>query len=356
MGKLRKYACLLAAFLPSLALLQAADVATTPVGVIKVTVAAGTGTGRARTGVSVPFDQPFSAEGQMVGQISSLTTNTISNAAAGWTDGELSLANAPALIRITSGSAMGRTFLVSSDMANSETTLTIDAGNLGLTDLTALGIQAGPEGDTYELLRGETLETLFGVAIDNGILAGSDPTVSDHVQLLVGGAQRSYYLNSTTNPMQWRRVGPNTPSNTVVIMPETGVFFSRLANAELELTFRGTVPTRQRVVKVADGGSTLLSAGWAADTTLAELGLPDLASWTSGSSPSVADTVRILAGGANRSYYYDGTHWRRVGPNIVSDAVIVPKGSVYVVQQQGVGASSSLLTQLPPYTLTPPNP
>lgn len=329
---------------------RAADEMTTPMGSVGVTVAAGSGGGRALTAVSVPLDRPSEAQGQTVGQISSLTSNTISNADAGWTPGELSSATAPTLLRITSGTATGRTFLVSSSTANTETTLTIDAGDLGPTDLTTLGIEAGATGDTYELLQAHTLATLFGVDAGNGILAGTDPKLCDQVRLMVGGAYRSYYLNNSTNPQQWRWVGPNIPSDHVVIKLDTGVNFSRLANTDLELSFRGDVPIRQRIVKVADGGSTTLSVGWAAGTTLAELDLSDQPSWTSG-SPSIADSVRFLVGGAYRTYYHDGTHWRWLGPNIVSDNITIPAGTVYVIKKQGTATSSSPLTQAPPYDL-----
>ncbi|MEI6279981.1 MAG: hypothetical protein WCQ16_11470, partial [Verrucomicrobiae bacterium] len=281
--------------------------------------------------------------------LTSLASNSISNSAAGWTAGELSVAASPTLIRITSGSAIGRTFLVSTT-ANTATTVTIDASDLGSTNLTSLGILTGDAGDTYELLNAHTLATLFGTDSGNGILTGTNGAACDQVQLMVTGAYRTYYLSSATNPMQWKRLGPNTASSNVVIKPETGILFSRLANSSLALTFTGTVPTIERKVAVKDSGLTNLSTGWSADATISTLGLTSIPTWTSGTA-STSDTVQFLVTGAYRTYYFNGTNWRRVGPNTISDSVAIPAGTVYTIKQLGAAATFSTLTQTAPYSL-----
>jgi uncharacterized protein (TIGR02597 family) len=337
----------LGVLIPSLAF--GAEVFTTPVGAFKLSVAAGSGSGRALTGISFPLDTPSEADGQTVGRITSVSANGISNASAGWTAGQLSSAASPTLIRITSGAAKGRVFLISTSTANTESTLTIDASDLGATNLASLGIATGEQGDTYQLLKGQTIASLFGTDSESGILAGTNPNLCDQIQIMVAGAYRSYYLSNASTPLQWRRVGPNSASDNVVIKPDSGVVFGRLANAPLELTLLGTVPTIQRVVTVADGGSTALSLGWAADSTLANLRLTSLSSWTSG-SVSIADSVQFLVAGAYRAYYHDGIDWRRVGPNTISNTTPIPAGTIYVIKQLGTATTSRPLTQIPPYS------
>jgi len=60
-------------FLAAAALLAQAAVGqnatTTPVGAMTLTIAAGTGTGRMLTSLSVPLDEPSTAAGQTVGRI-----------------------------------------------------------------------------------------------------------------------------------------------------------------------------------------------------------------------------------------------------------------------------------------------
>lgn len=328
---------------------HAQNATTTPVGAMTVTIAAGTGVGKVMTSLSVPLEEPSTASGLTVGRITSVAAGSVSNSAGGWTQGQLSLAANPTLLRITSGTAAGRTFLISTTVPNTTDTITIDSSDLGATDLRSLGILTGPDGDTYELLEGHTLATLFGTDSSNGVQASSAASTADQVVLFVSGQLRTFYLNNASTPV-WRRIGPNTASNNVVVKPETGVFYSRLANTPLQLTFLGRVPTIGRKVSVKDSGETSCSVGWAADTTISELGLTSLPSWTSGSA-STGDTLKFLVSGQFRTYYFNGTNWRRVGPNTISDSVAIPAGSTYIIRQLGAASSSSILTQSPPYSL-----
>jgi hypothetical protein len=238
-------------------------------------------------------------------------------------------------------------FIISSTVVNSATQATIDTADLGSTDLTALGIAVGT--DTYELIQGETIATLFGVDATD-IQASSSPTSADQVVLRVAGLNRNYYLNNSSSPAQWRRVGPNTVSNNVVIKPTTGVIFARLKNEGLSLTFTGEVPTTQREILVSNAGTTTLSAGWPAEQTLGSLGINSIPGWVSGSS---GDLVQFLVAGLPRSYYYDSgtSQWRRVGPNTGSNSVTIPVGSIYNVIKKGSTIGSTEVTQNPPYSL-----
>lgn len=334
--------------LSALATSASATTATTdPVGFVTVNITAGTGTGRVSSPISVPLSNPANVSGQVAGVITGLTANSISNINAGWVDGQLSSATSPTLISITSGNASGRVFIVSSSVNNTSTQLTIDSSDLGSTDLTSLDIAVGT--DTYELLQGETLSTLFGLD-GSEILASTTAANADQVVLRISGSNRNYYLSNSTTPNQWRRVGPNTASNNVVVKPDTGVIFTRLKAEGLSLTFTGEVPTSQREVLVAYSGVTTLSTGWPTDQSLGALGINSIPGWTNGSN---GDQVQFLVSGSPRNYYYDAgtSQWRRVGPNTGSNSVVIPLGTVYNVIKKGTASGSTEVTQNPPYSL-----
>ena len=326
---------------------SAQNATTDPVGFVTCNITAGTGVARSSSPISVPLSNPAPASGQVVGVISGLTANTISNSNAGWTAGQLSSVTSPTLVAITSGNASGRVFIVSSTVNNTATQLTVDAADLGSTDLATLGITAGT--DTYELLQAETLSSLFGVD-GSEFLASTSAANADQIVLRVSGSNRNYYLSNSTTPNQWRRVGPNTVSNNQVVKPDTGVIVARLKAEGLSLTFTGEVPVMQREVIVSNSGVTTLSAGWPADQTLGTLGINAISGWTNGSA---GDQVQFLVSGSPRNYYYDAgtSQWKRVGPGTVSSSVVIPLGTVYNIIKKGTVSGSTELTQAPPYSL-----
>ncbi len=81
---------------------------TVPAGYFTVNIAAGLGTSGVISVVSFPLQATATASGQMVGQITGVTANTITNSNAGWTAGQLSVVATPYLIQFTSGTAQGR--------------------------------------------------------------------------------------------------------------------------------------------------------------------------------------------------------------------------------------------------------
>ncbi len=337
------------------AALQAQQVISnsTPSGFLTLNIAAGTGTTSTISLLAAPLLNDANATGQVKGVITSLTANTISNSNAGWATSptQLSNASAPTLIRITSGTASGRTFLVSTSTANTATTVTIDAGDAAQTDLTTLGIV--PNTDTYELLAGYTLSSLLPSS--SGVLTGTAPASADNVQLFVTGAWRQYYYNTTSG---WLRIGLNSNANNLVIRPDTAIIYSRLANTPLSLVLTGSVPTTPAASVVANSGVSFVGNSWPSDLTLGTSNINSISGWVSNASPSSADIVQFFVSGAWRQYYFDPTnngtttpHWRRVGLNTVSDNQVIPAGTGVILSKQGAAAGTTLLSQSLPYNL-----
>jgi len=330
-----------------------ADVSTPPMGVINLTIAAGTGTTSQLSTISFPLLSTPSITGQTSGMITGVTTNTISNSNAGWQTGALSKAATPYVIQITSGSAAGYSLLISTVTANTATTVTLDAEESSQIDLTKLGIATGTAGDTYSIFECDTLLSAFGqgsaVASSTAALGAASSTSADVIQMMVSGAWRQYYYNTASG--HWARVGPNINSDNVPIRPDAGISYMRRAAVPLTLSVTGQVPTVNRKAFIANQGLTDLSSFWPMDVTLGTSNIASIPGWVSGSSSTGADIVQLMVLGAWRQYYYNGSHWARVGPGIISDNVNIPVGSSVLLLKKGSSSGFSIFIQPIPYNL-----
>lgn len=324
---------------------------TVPGGYFLLNIAAGTGTSATVSLLSFPLQGSSSASnltGAAAGQVTGLTANTITNSNAGWTAGQLSQAATPYLIEFTSGTATGRTFLISTSTQNTATTLTIDATDASETNLTTLGIVAGT--DTYQIIPADTISSLFGTPATTGVLGGTSSAGVDQIQLYSPtNGWASYYYNTTSG---WVKVGPPLPSGNVVVRPDTGVIYLRYAATPLTLTLTGQVPSVARQALAVNTGITVLSNDWPVNLTLATSSISHIPGWVTGSSASTADQVQIYSPTSGwTGYYNNGTNWIEVGPPINSNNVAISAGSAVILIKQGSTAGYSLLTEAMPYSL-----
>lgn len=332
---------------PLLSLHAATEVATLPSGYLNLTVAAGSGSGATPSVLAFPLQGIATAAGQMTGAITGFTSSTLTNAQAGWTPSQLSQASAPSLVRLISGAACGRTFLISTSSPNDSSTLTLDPADALGTDLTTLGIVAG---DRYEILPADTLLELLGTPATTGVLGSAGvPSASDQALLLLPGGWTPFYYD--TSAQHWLLSSAlRTVSDNFVIRPDTGVIYNRYAASPLTLTLIGRVPAVTRQAAVLNSGPTALSTGWPTDLTLGSSSLQTLPGWTTG-----VDTVQVFNSATGwRQYLYDGTHWRLTAPpHAIGDSVVLSAGSLVIVNKAGAVAGQSVLTQAVPYPLTP---
>lgn len=321
------------------------SVATVPQGYVTLTVSAGTGSSYIPTVISLPLLATSNATGQTTGIITSLTSTTINNSNAGWVAGALSNATSPYLIRITSGAAKGRTFLLSTATANTTTAVTVDA--LEGVNLSNLSIVAGT--DTYELIPCDTLLSIFGTPATTGIWGNATATHADQIMVLINGAWSKFYYN--TGSSDWRAVGTDAAGNNIPIPPHTAVIYNRWPNTPLTFTITGRVPDAQRAVSVANSGLSLLSSGWPTSVTLTNSGIHQISGWTSNANAANADQVQMMIEGGWRKYYHDGTAWRQVGTDEASNTTSIPIGSGALIIKKGSVTGNTTLTQIPPYNL-----
>lgn len=330
-----------------------ADLATIPTGYVTISIAAGTGTNKVITPISVPLLDSSTASGQLQGHITGLTASTISNSGAGWTPGQLSTASTPQLIRITSGAAVGYTFLISTSTANTGTSLTIDMIDASQVDLTTLGIATGTNGDTYQIIPCDTLSSLFGTPATTGVQGGTSAANSDNIIINNNGTLMTYFYDTAVTPSRWTRstVGNPDASNTP-LRPDAGINYCRLAANPLTLVVMGQVPSTDRKVIIRNSGLTYLAQGWPADTTLAASVINTIPNWVSSPTAANADTIQIMVSGGYRTYWFDGTSWRRqtIGSPI-SDSQVIPLGTSIIINKIGTSLGISTLSQIKIYSL-----
>jgi len=328
--------------------LQAAEIPTVPVGYVTLTAAAGTGTAKKASLLSLPLYGTMEGDGAMKGQLTHVSASALTNADADWKPGQLSQAAAPCLIKITSGAATGRTFLISTATPNTANTVTIDAKDVAQGALDTLGIAIG---DSYELLPCDTLSSLFGTPETSGVLGGSNPNLADSLVITTNGATETFFFNTSVN--RWAKSFPGSPDATnAPIRPDSGVWYQRLAATDLKLILTGRVSTTQRIASVKNSATTLLAQGWPVDITLSASGIHQTSSWTASASSSTADKAQITIDGDLHSYWFDGTHWREETPGSpIADDLIIPAGTAVLLKQLGVEQGYSILTQQLPYNL-----
>ncbi|GAT34403.1 lysophospholiPASe L1 [Terrimicrobium sacchariphilum] len=305
---------------------------------LSIPIAPGTGTARANTFFSLPLLGAPVASGRMSGILTGVSASSISDSQAGWTAGQLSNPTSPYLVHFTSGAGLGRTFLVSTAIANTATTAAIDG--VPPTGLVALGIAAG---DAYELHPCPTISSVFGSPGSTGVLGGDTANAADYVQILSGNTWKKYYYNTTSG--SWRQASLETGAGNIPILPSTAVLFSRLAASPLTFSLHGQALRSRRVVDIANSGITAISSTPTTGQTLATTGLESLPGWISSASPTAADMVMLWYANTWKKYYHDGSHWRAVGLNTIADTLATPSGAGLLISRPGSGAGSTSLIQ-----------
>ena len=331
---------------------SAQSVTTTPVGAVTVTIAAGTGTVRSATVASFPLVNTSVTNGVTSGTISSVSANTITCSGAGWTASGLAQASFPYLLKITSGSAVGRTFLVTANSVDTLTVSTSDGSSTTPVDLTQMGIVTGASGDKFQIENADTLLTIFGPGDIDGInapLGNSNPNLADMVQINTANSYQTYYYDPAQSA--WINLVSEVPSNNLVIRPDTAVVYNRLKNTPFSITVTGSIPATNRKAIIRSGQTTILSSYWPKDMTLSGIGLHQLNGWVSSANPNTADIVQIRQGSSWQTYYHDGVNWINLVSEVPSNNLTVGVGSGLLIKKRALTGAPLILDQAVPYTL-----
>jgi uncharacterized protein (TIGR02597 family) len=349
-----RFPLLATAALYALAALPAAvaqSVSTTPIGAVTVNIAAGTGLVRNATIVSFPLINRVVTTGAVSGTITSLTADTLACTGAGWAVSELSQPSLPYVIKITTGVATGRTFLVTANTTDTVTISTSDAVSSTAVDLTQQGIVAGIAGDKFQIENADTLFGLFGAGDTTGVnvpLGNSNPNLADTVQINSSNSFQTYYYDPSQHA--WVNLASEVLSNNVVIRPDMAVIYNRLKNAGFSIMVTGEVPDCGRKSIVRSGQTTLLSSYWPVDMKLMDCEFQSLPGWVSSGNPNTADLVQIRQGSSWQTFYHDGSSWINLASEVPSDNVIIPHASGFVIKKRALTGAAAVLSQSMPYS------
>lgn len=321
---------------------------TAVVGALAVTVPAGR-----QMPVGLPFDTTRAGSDD-TGTVTACGPDYFESSNSRWQARAFSASATPYYVRITSGVYIGTTFRVApTDNTSTRVYVHMDAN--GMTpDSTELAID---EGDTFEIVPGRTLASLFPA----GTLAGgASATTADTVSVWGGSAYVVFYYNTTRS--RWERDTDTASSparDGVVISPDTGVMVRNRGATARTLFFSGRV-AMETPVRLVQPGTTLVPLNIPVDSTLARLA-PQQAgnsvAWAgvadSASAASSADLVQIWNGTAWDSHYYDTTlgYWRKLRDASGTDtgSTVLKAGSAIFVRRINAPAHpSDRVLYLPP--------
>ena len=326
----------------ALAVFAQAQVTTTAVGFNTVQIPAGSVATPSYTTLSFPL----AAASQFTGPIASVdsATSFTMNGAA-WTANQFVSASAPCLAKVTSGTNVGRFFLIT---ANTTSQLTVDLGSAPtITDLTtALSV-----GDSVQVLPANTLGTLFGTTPSSTpavqFVTGATASNADNVWVLSGQTWGIYYNNGNN----WKKSGSLANQNNTIIFPDEGVLVVHTSSTPLSLTFTGTVPVTNEKSDISGSGSTFVANRYPVDQQLINLGIQSLPGWVNATSAAAADNVwawNPTTLGWD-TFYYNGNNWKKSGSLSNQNSTIIPAGTAVIIIKNG-STSAATLAQTLPYT------
>jgi uncharacterized protein (TIGR02597 family) len=303
-----------------------ADAVSTPVGFIKLTFPASS-----TSTLSLPLQHNAVA----VGPISGVGATTLSDSKSTWTSGQFAVTGKPYFVKMLTGKAAGRYFLIT---GNTGTQLTVDTGGTSLVGVVAVG-------NRYQICAGKTLGSLFGTS-SVSFLKNADYTLADNVTLWSGSKWETYYHNGTS----WRRKGYSTVQNNVVLYPDEGISIIRRGTTPLTMVFLGEVSMVSEQTKFVGPASTYAANRYPVDVTLGSLGFLSLPNWKSSSDSSYADIVYIRQGTKWVSHWHNGSFWRKGSSTASQNNAIIPTGSGYqVIRKSSSAGVDPFATQTKPY-------
>ncbi|WP_395735566.1 TIGR02597 family protein [Prosthecobacter sp.] len=320
-----------------------AQVTTTPVGFVTMSIAGNGGSGQpAYTFASLGLVNPTLLQST----ITSFGTSTITDSAATWLDNAYNSTTAGALpthfIEILSGSAAGNIIDITATSASSQT-LTLNTNSVSLA---SLGVTAGT---SYAIRQHWTIASVFGTGASVTLQGGSS-TSADQVQLFRANAFVSYYYQTSGRGLTnaWVQSGnANVDAGTTVIYPDDGILIVRNQSSNVSVTISGSVKTGQTSIPV-NSGYTLLGNVYATGMTLGTSNLytGNASTGVAGGSSTSADQVMFWNGTAFVAYYYQTSGrgllntWVQAGnANVDASSTPIPAGAALFIQRNGAAFS-----------------
>jgi hypothetical protein len=310
----------------ALGLLSASAFATT-VGYVKNTV----------TGLNL-LSIPFEQSPTVTGTFTAVSGNTLTDTGA---FASLDASTTPSVVRITSGTNEGVTFIIDS---NTSDALTVSSVTVSSAD-SVVSVS-----DTYAVYNAETLDTYFA---STTLTAGATATAGDAVFIWNGSFWVNYFYSTTVSPDGWV-LSSNTSTDvgaTTILAPESTFLFVKQGSGDVITS--GTVADGKASISLPVSGLVVLGNQIPTDTTLAGLGIETNAGWAdegtaSGLTKAQADQVFIWNGSFWNSYYYDGddSQWKNVTNDAVSGTEVIAGVDGVLVARNGNGTLFTFTQEL----------
>lgn len=313
-------------------------------------------TGQTRA-VSLPLIHAAVGAGAVLGRVGGVGANFLDVPSANWAPGGFSDVANPHYLRFRGGALAGRLMVVNST-ANTDSRIFVN--NDG-TDLTQAGIASGPNGDAYELVLADTLNSLFGRTTLHG---GVNAVSADNVQVWGGASWLVFYFNTTRERWELNTDTAATPKrDNFILRPDRGVMIVRRGSSDLTLRLTGRVPEVAPRHVHSRPGNSFLSDGLPVDITLSALGLRvNTTGWqdsaTAAAAPSSADLIQVWGGASWLVFYFDSVkgrwHLNADGPASPSrDNFVILAGRPIMVRRMTAGANvnENVIPMPMPYTI-----
>ena len=323
------------------------SVATTPVGAVRVSLAAAPAGGISVTTFTPVLRIPNSDAfvGNTRGTFTAVSTNSFTDASAGWAPNALSQAATPYFIKATSGNAAGAMWQISTSAANTDGSVTVLS--LSGRDPVVSGVL---QGDSYEIIPADTLGTLFA-GLESAI-GGPGMDAADTVRLHDGVAWRTFYYNNSPSVNQWREGSSSFNRNNFSIRPNSGIIYTRKGQAALSLTILGNVVTDGEKFVVGSTGVSFIGGVHPVDRQLLSLNLQTLPGFVNNTGNiNAADKVKFHDGVAWRLLNFNGTQWREGSSSFNRNTLVVPAGTPVIIERGSAATGSASYVSVPaPYS------
>lgn len=313
------------------ALLAESVAYTPPLGGMSFTVHAGTATAPAVTPIALPISDTPTATGLKRARANAINSDIITATSAGWTGSALANATFPYDVRLLEGTGAGARLAI---IANTADTATV-AGR----DLATLGVNAGANGDAFELVPVDTLDSLFA---NDTFLGAENAAAADQVHLAQTSRSTFFYDTAAT---RWTdAAAPTGDAGSTKLPPEGAITVERKGEA-FTLRFIGSPAQTNVNLLVANSGPTFTHTGFPRPISLGNLSLQSkLAGWVSHAAADQADLVGIAAGSAWVFYFHNGANWQRtVGAVTPRDDIVIPSGTPIQIFRRGASSGSTAL-------------
>lgn len=300
---------------------------TAPTGVTNITVAAGSQTQTSYTFISTAYNQEPVYSGlidDINGVILTLDgfTGTDLEEPA-FEDNELTLT--PHLLRLVDGNADGNAD-VSSTVNGMVFAVVGHVGNEIFINATEQEIaNYFSLYDGVEIIKANTLESLFGVGEDFVGLSGR-PSSGDNILIWNSVGWKVYFHHND----KWQTFGTRSEQKGTIIYPDEGMVYVRRGD-QLILSFSGYAPLSVHSYLPPASYKFLTSNPFPLAMALSQL-IDTSANWSSNANVNNADQILVWENSAWSVYYHDTNYWRNSMTGEIDDKSIEAGSSFMILR------------------------